>query len=128
MKKEYEDPVNRTFELYGSQIGKALAQLINEDPNYGRYEISPGNVVEAKYDGRGVTGISFFDVKRLEAKVQELTGDPKVRLVRKRDEYLTQLRQFHEVARFAANQDEATLTLTKTSPDQWLDEKYRKIV
>ena len=74
MNKPYEDPVNRTFELYGSQIEEALKQLGSEDPNYGKYEIPPGNVV---------TGISFLDVKRLEAKVQELTGDPKARLVRK---------------------------------------------
>ena len=83
MNKPYEDPVNRTFELYGSQIGEALKQLRSEDPNYWRYEISPGNVVEAKFDENGVTGISFFDVKRLEAKVQELSRDPKARLVRK---------------------------------------------
>ena len=108
MNKSYEDPVNRTFELYGSQIGKAITQLRSENPNYGRYEVSPGNVVEARFDGNGVTGISFFDVKKLEARVQELTGDPSAQLVRK-------------VAKFEADQDKATLTCY----DSWLDEKYR---
>jgi len=108
MNKPYEDPVNRTFELYGSQIDEALTRLRSEDPNYGRYEISPGNVVEAKYDGNGVTGISFIDVKLLEAKVQELTGDSNAQLVRKIDKSKT-------------DQDKATLTCH----DQWIDERFR---
>jgi len=110
MTKTYEDPVNRTFELYGSQIGEALTQL-KEDPNFGRYELSPESVVEAKFDGNSVTGISWFDVKKLEAKVQELTGDPKAQLVRK-------------VAKFEADQNKATLTCYDYGR-QWLDEKYR---
>ena len=108
MNKTYEDPVNRTFELYGPQIGEALTQLRSENPNYGRYEVSPGNVVEARFDRDGVTGISFFDVKKLEARVQELTKDPSAQLVRK-------------VAKFEADQDKAILTCDNS----WIDEKYR---
>jgi len=81
--KLHTDKVNRTFVRYSSQIGEALTQLRSENPNYGIYKVSPGNVVEARFDGKSVTGISFSDVKKLEARVQELTGDPSAQLVRK---------------------------------------------
>ena len=83
MNKAYEDPVNRTLELYGSKISEALNQLKDENPNFGRCEPSEGKYVEAQYtEGEGVTGISFTDVKLLEVKVREITGDPEARLVR----------------------------------------------
>lgn len=82
METKYQDEVERTFGLYGPQIGEALIQLKRENPNFGRYEFTPENVVETRFDGDNVTGISFFDVKKLEAKVKELTGDPKAKLIR----------------------------------------------
>ena len=87
-----EDPVNRTFRLYGPVIKKAYKELREENPNFGRYETSPEHVVEAKVGDEGVTGISFKDTKMLEGKVIELTGDSKAKLMRNPQEYLRLLR------------------------------------
>jgi hypothetical protein len=108
MTKEYQDQVNRTFELYGSQIGEALEQLRRENPDFGRYEFPSGDTVEARYDGKSVTGISFIDVKLLEAKVQELTDDPEVRLMRTDAEYRRSLAE-SKIARFKTTDGGAEL-------------------
>ncbi|MBI2673466.1 hypothetical protein HYX19_04340 [Candidatus Woesearchaeota archaeon] len=115
---QYQDPVNRTFELYGPQIGEALTQLKAEDPKFGRDR----GGVEARFDRNSVTGISFIDVKRLEAKVQELTGDPTAKLIRSFEEYLlVRGVEPKKVAEFQADKDKATLICH----DQWLDRSYR---
>jgi len=84
---KYEDPVNRTFKLYGPQIREAYKELKKEDPNFGRVEYSKGKYVDAKVSDEGITGISFHDTKRLESRVRELTGDSKAKLMRNLQEW-----------------------------------------
>ena len=64
----YEDPVNRTFKLYGQKLYEAARQLRIENPRF-------GSEADEGY-------LSFDGTKLLEAKLQELTGDPNARLVR----------------------------------------------
>ena len=61
MATEYEDPVNRTIRLYGKELKKAESELGVENPGMKH---------------------SFDYELLLEAKLRELTGDPKARLVR----------------------------------------------
>jgi len=82
MTNKEKDTVTRTFEQYGTQIAGAMEQLRQERPSFGVYE-----GVEVKYDGHSITGITFNDLKLLEGKLQELTGDSEARLVRTPQEY-----------------------------------------
>ena len=72
-----KDPVNRTFELYGPQIGQALRELKEKNNNFGPY---------AKFDGQSLTGCSYVELKVLEKRIRELTEDPEARLLRTLDE------------------------------------------
>lgn len=102
VKETEEDPVNRTFRLYGSTIKKAFGELRKENPNFGRYETSPGHYAEAKVGDGEVTGISFKDTKALEGKVREITGDSKVKLMRNVHEYHRLLKRGYSVATIIA--------------------------
>ena len=85
MKKRYTDSVTRTLELYGSQIEEAIKQLKKESPAFGRYTFAPGVDTEIRFDrnNKAINNcLSWYDLKLLEGRVQELTGDPKARLIR----------------------------------------------
>lgn len=79
---KYEDPVYRTFRLYGPQIRKAYEELKKGNTDFGRMEYPKGNSVDVKISEDGITGISFKNAKVLEEKVRELTGDSKAKLMR----------------------------------------------
>lgn len=102
VKETEEDSVNRTFRLYGTVIKKAFGELRKENPNFGRYETSPGHYAEAKVGDGEVTGISFKDTKALEGKVREITGDSKAKLMRNVHEYHRLLKRGYGVATIIA--------------------------
>ena len=60
---KYEDPVNRTFRLYGPQIKEAYKELKEENPNFGKIEYSKGKYVNVKISEEKITGISFTTQK-----------------------------------------------------------------
>ena len=116
--------VNRTFELYSSEIGKAIDQLREENPDFGRYETPKGKYIEAKYEGNSITVISFVDVKLLEAKVRELTGDSEVKLIRSGQEWQNSFARGFD-PRIVTTDD----SLNRVQPQdqwKWIDEMFRK--
>jgi hypothetical protein len=64
-----------------------MKEARKENPNFGKYETSPGIYSEVKIEENGITNISFNDLKYLEGKLQKVTGDSNAKLLRKPLEY-----------------------------------------
>ena len=76
---QYEkDKVAKTYELYASQIAKAIEQLRKRDSNFDIYR----NIKFPK--GRKISGSNIGDLEKLEKMVKTLTKDPNVRLLEKK--------------------------------------------
>ena len=120
MTNDEKDAVTRTLERYAPQIARAMDELRRERPSFGVYED-----VTAKYDGQSITGITFNDLKLLEGKLQELTGDSEAKLVRTLQEYKdASLRsRMGLIARFEADDKSAALYIE----DELNDAKGNKV-
>jgi len=124
-KQDYQDAVSKTFEVYGSQLGEAMGKAREENPDFGKYETSPGVYSEVQIGENGITNISFNDLKYLEGKLQEVTGDSSARLLRTPTEWQKGARK---IARFDSSSEKAQLTIEDEfeKSGEWLAKEFRR--
>ena len=98
---KYNNDVKRTYELYAPQINDAMDEIRRD---YIRSGVNPKDVI-----------LSFDDIKNLERKVREITGDPRVRLMRTFDEWKDSFDSFGKLENIYFDNG------TKYDKAEWLD-------
>lgn len=123
--KNYRDAVSRTFEVYGSKLGEAMEEARKENPNFGKYETSPGVYSEVQIGENGISNISFNDLKYLEGKLQKVVGDSSARLIRTLAEWQEGARK---IARFSASSEKAQLAIRDEfgKSANWLNKEFTR--